>query len=355
MSTVQQISFTFSYSAKRLVVFQSRLAGDEGSQKSMHGSEKLKKLCETRWCSRAYSLRTFKGAFSVIVETLAHLKNHCDAKARGHKCSMLKCDFIITLIVVEYVLQYILPLCKKLQYIQTDLIRQSQEAAHLKTLIRGIRVDECIWEQLYTEDEQLAQMFDIQLSKPRSTARQTQRANMPAETPSEHWKRAMFFSSTDHVHWKRAMFFSSTDHVHWKRAMFFPSTDHVHWKRAMFFPSTDHVHWKRAMFFPSTDHVHWKRAMFFPSTDHVHWKRAMFFPSTDHVHWKRAIFFSSTDHVCTELEDRLSTDQDRFVALYLIPFRLQELTPNLEAAVFLPFNMDCSRKRKVARPTCGFA
>ena len=70
MSTVQQISFISSYSAKRLTVFQSMHAED-GSQKSMYGSEKIKKLCETRYCSRADSLRTFKPAFSVIVETLA--------------------------------------------------------------------------------------------------------------------------------------------------------------------------------------------------------------------------------------------------------------------------------------------
>ena len=89
---------------------------------------------------------------SVIVETLAH------PESNG----------------VEYDMQYTLPLCKKLQYIQTDLDRASQEAANLKTLIRCIKVDECIWEQLYTDAEQLARTFDIQLSKPRTTARQTQ-------------------------------------------------------------------------------------------------------------------------------------------------------------------------------------
>ena len=118
-------------------------------------------------------------------------------------------------------------------------------------MIQGIRVDECIWEQLYTEAEQLAQKFEIlvQLSKPRTTARQTQPANIPAETRSEHWKRATFFPSTDHV--------------------------------------------------------------------------------------------------CTELEDRLLTGQNRFVAQYLSASRLQELTPNLKSAVFLPFNMDISEDNRL--------
>ena len=121
------------------------LAEDEDSQNLMHECEKIKKLCETRWCNRAGALRTFKAAFSVIVDTLAHLESNRDAKARGHKCWIVNFYFIITLIAVEYVLQYTLPLCKELQYIQTDLVRASQETANLKTLIRGIRVDECIW------------------------------------------------------------------------------------------------------------------------------------------------------------------------------------------------------------------
>ena len=88
MSIGQQISFSFSYSAKRLMVFKSILAENEDSQNSMHGSEILKTLCETCWCSHADSLCTFKAAFSVIVETLALLEcnRYCDAKARGHKC-----------------------------------------------------------------------------------------------------------------------------------------------------------------------------------------------------------------------------------------------------------------------------
>ena len=78
-------------------------------------------------------------------------------------------------------------------------------------------------------------------------------------------------------------------------------------------------------------------------------QRANMPAETPSEHWKRAMFFPTTDHVCTELEDRLSTDQDRFVAQYLIPSRHQELKPNLEAAVFLPFNMDISEHNKLFR------
>ena len=70
MTTVQEVAFSFNYSAKRLLRYQETLTNDAESRAAMEHRTKLQSLCETRWAARADALNTFKCSYTTVVETL---------------------------------------------------------------------------------------------------------------------------------------------------------------------------------------------------------------------------------------------------------------------------------------------
>ncbi|XP_033731590.1 zinc finger MYM-type protein 1-like [Pecten maximus] len=197
--TVQQIGFSFNYSAKRLLAFQETLQNDAVAKEEMAKRTKLQNLCETRWASRADALYTFKSAFSTIVDSLEVLEHEGDSKARSYRCSILKFDFIISLVAVEFVIQSILPLNKLLQGKECDLVEASKEAIVLIAQLRAERMDDDVWDALYQKAIDLASPHDVRPSRPRIGGRQEHRPNQPAETVSEYWKRALYIPFMDHL------------------------------------------------------------------------------------------------------------------------------------------------------------
>lgn len=67
MSTVQEIAFSFSFSAKRQHQFQETLKEEPESQEKMGRRPNLRTLCETRRGARADALCTFKLSFDVLL------------------------------------------------------------------------------------------------------------------------------------------------------------------------------------------------------------------------------------------------------------------------------------------------
>ena len=117
------------FSAKRLLVFQEQLGDNPVAREEMGRRSKLKVLCETRWASRADCLSVFVDTFQVkqsetqdqsyykltlmlssintqvIVETLNQLSEEGDSKARALHASILKWDFIITLVALQHIFE----------------------------------------------------------------------------------------------------------------------------------------------------------------------------------------------------------------------------------------------------------
>ena len=192
MDTVQQIAFSLKYSAKRLRALQAELELDEGAQAGMRNRTKLQWLCETRWSSRANALYTLKSALTVVVTALEYLETDGDGKARSYLTSITKFDFIITLVTIEHVLQSVLPLSTFLQAKQCDLLEAAKEATSIISVLQWGRDNQEAWDTLYDSAVDLAAQFDIEASKPRNAGRQRHRENVPADTPSQYWKRPMY-------------------------------------------------------------------------------------------------------------------------------------------------------------------
>ena len=99
MDTVQQIAFSFNYSAKRLLALQAELELDDDEQAGVNRT-KLQLLCETRRSSHANALYIFKSTFTVGATVMEYLEEYGDGKAR-HCLSIKAFDLIIALVVID--------------------------------------------------------------------------------------------------------------------------------------------------------------------------------------------------------------------------------------------------------------
>lgn len=95
----------------RLNAFSKELSSDVENREQLERRSKLKTMCETRWSSRADALYTFKMQFvPVFVHALDTLQDHGDDKAGMYLAAILRFQFIITLVVTEYILSNTLAL-----------------------------------------------------------------------------------------------------------------------------------------------------------------------------------------------------------------------------------------------------
>ncbi|XP_033739147.1 52 kDa repressor of the inhibitor of the protein kinase-like [Pecten maximus] len=195
MDTIQQISFCFNESGKRTVFFRDELAENDEVKEDMGRRAKIQTLCDTRWASRCDALYTFLTAYPVVVSSLKKLERNGDSKARSFICCISKFDFLIALVVVEHILQIIHPLSIMLQAKTFDLIEAVQEAK----VVNNKRNDDVEWEELFDKATSLAAKVDEIPTIPRGAARQQHRANVPAATPKEYWKRALYYPFLDHI------------------------------------------------------------------------------------------------------------------------------------------------------------
>ncbi|CAG2239243.1 unnamed protein product [Mytilus edulis] len=199
MNTVQAIAFAFDYSAKRVLFFKESLEQNAVVREEMDRRQKLKTLCETRWASRSESLYTFLTAFKVIVDSLENLEQHGDSKARSYACSIKKFDFIITLVAAQSILQPLVPLSEMLQRKSVDLIEAVSESKVVIEQLNRKRNSIEAWDELFQKAVQVADTVEEVPAMPRAAGRQRHRVNVPAETPSQYWKRAMFLPFLDHL------------------------------------------------------------------------------------------------------------------------------------------------------------
>lgn len=198
MTKVQEIAFSFSYSAKRQFQFQEMLSETPDAREEMGKRRKLRTLCETRWSARADSLSTFKASFDVVVKALEFLHTIKDSKARCFLNIILSFEFIMALVACEWLLQFIVPLTTYLQTVDIDLLQAHQQATTVIEALAKERNDES-WEKLYQDAVSIAEKHDVAVNRPRIAGRQQHRGNVPSTSASEYYKRGLYFPFLDHL------------------------------------------------------------------------------------------------------------------------------------------------------------
>ncbi|CAG2214354.1 unnamed protein product [Mytilus edulis] len=160
MSTVQEIAFSFDYSAKRLLAFSEELSDNQNVKEQLDRRTKLRTLCETRWSSRADSLFTFLNAFPVVVSSLEALKDDRDDKAAQYVNAILKFDFMIALVVAEHLLSATVALTNYLQKTDINLLDAVQEARIVVQRLDNERTDPNVWTALFEKAVKVGGILD---------------------------------------------------------------------------------------------------------------------------------------------------------------------------------------------------
>ena len=192
MDTVQKVSFSFNYSAKKLDWYQACLEEPDPNSKEWVGRRsKLSNLCETRWAVRSDALFTFKASFPVVIEALSYLEED-DAECRAYGTSIYRFHFIIALVVCNHVLQILKQFSDYLQLPSLDLVQATVEAETIVKILRDGRGDDNVYQALYDEAVELAAGVDVLPSKPRREGRQMHQNNVEADSPFHYWKFALY-------------------------------------------------------------------------------------------------------------------------------------------------------------------
>jgi hypothetical protein len=128
-------------------------------------------LCETRWSARADAIFTLRSAFALVVHSLEELKEDNDKNAWNLLNAILKFDLILSVVVVEHIVQSTVQLSLSLQRVDTDLVQTSTEAEAVVVLLRQERADNTVWERLYDRATEIDAANEIAPSSPGRTGR----------------------------------------------------------------------------------------------------------------------------------------------------------------------------------------
>jgi len=112
--------------------------------------------------------------------------------------SILNFNFITTLVVVEYYLQFTKTLSVTLQSVDCDLLIALSESQDLVSMLKTKRQDS-FFPQLFKIAYDLASELDVDIRMPRVVGRQPYRANGPSESVEEHFRINLHNPFLDHL------------------------------------------------------------------------------------------------------------------------------------------------------------
>ena len=196
---IGEVAVFFNRSAKRVALFKQcveELAPD--GQRT-----RLVQMCETRWVERHDSVITSVQLYPCIlaaIEKCQLLDPSTGTKATMLGHSIQTSEFIVSMVVLESVLAITLTLSKSLQSPRIDLIQALGHIRGIQDQLRSKRDDADVsfghvWEQAKI----LADAAAVVLATPRQAARQSHRANIPANTPEEYFRRTIYVPFLDSI------------------------------------------------------------------------------------------------------------------------------------------------------------
>ena len=162
---------------------------------------RLKKFCPVRWSHKSESIHVLLENYDAILATLETLQEDSDSKTQSKATSfynsLTSFSFLVSLVLIEAPMQHLVPLTQSLQSTSTDLVKASSHASSTVTLLQKKRNEE--FDSLWEKTCKIAEDLDIEVSMPRIAKRQAQRANTPAATPKDYWRRNLYVPFLDHL------------------------------------------------------------------------------------------------------------------------------------------------------------
>lgn len=205
-STVKEVTNFINESSKRRNIFQEAIGE--------YGGRSLVRLCETRFVERHDALLVFSDSYSSILDALDAIACQSqDRRAVDMSRAFIRAitdpGFIVSLCCARKVMAVTIVLSRSLQKVNQDLFAAMESVEYIQKTLNKWRTfdgEDPEWQSSLNEDyavfnmaEKLARKADISLSIPRICSRQSQRTNVPADNPSQYFKRAVWLPYLDTI------------------------------------------------------------------------------------------------------------------------------------------------------------
>ena len=204
MAVVGRVYQFFSAHPKHQGAFEKAVSERQPSS----SSRKLKDMCRTRWLQRIDAADIFMRLYLSVVE---YLENICNdgarlwsqdslTDARGLLLAITTTDFVSALVITNSCLKYLKTLTASLQAEAKDIVTAVSEIDTVTATVQDVRdnIDTHHAQWFLTITEMLSEV-GIEPSVPRRCGRQTQWSNVPADTPSEYFRRTISIPVLDHL------------------------------------------------------------------------------------------------------------------------------------------------------------
>jgi hypothetical protein len=202
MDDIRSVSNFFNDSPKRTLILKAKINEVIPTAKR----QKLLNVCRTRWIARIDGLRIFRNCYAAILAALEVINNDRSnepdvrLRAGGMRKAVKKFEFIVCLVLVERCLKCTKPLTLQLQSASLDAGKAREKVSLLYLTIDELRADiDQTHDTFYQMAVDLAKEVKIDPNKKRTTGRQVHRENVPADTTSDYYKRAVTIPFLDQL------------------------------------------------------------------------------------------------------------------------------------------------------------
>ena len=204
IGVLNRVSIFFSAHPKR----QKKLEDAIENTQPESSVSKLKDLCRTRWIERIDALDRFQKLHSSVVACMETISAEGTRKwtsdsvtdASTLLLAITTTEFISALVITTTCLQYLLGLTRTLQAEAKDLVQAVSEINDVKATLQDVRnnIDK-FHDEWFATVEKMCDSVHVVPSLPRLCGRQRHRANVPAQTPSDYFRRTISIPVIDHL------------------------------------------------------------------------------------------------------------------------------------------------------------
>ena len=208
LDTVKHLGIFFHYSPKRSRRLEAAV-NEINQQRDDVGrvsKVKFKIFCETRWVEKHNTIQDLSVIYEpllVCLEAIGSLEPGWDSKSVTEAYGLLKritdSQFIACLQTILHFFGYTKGLKTKLQGSALDVVEGYGMVELLKTVLSNSRRDEAEYDRVFARMVNMIELTgsSVVLEIPRRCGRQTQRNNVPAETPKVYYRLAVYLPFLD--------------------------------------------------------------------------------------------------------------------------------------------------------------
>lgn len=157
----------------------------------------LKRLNLTRWVSKLDSVDDFTELIEPIDQALNEIGENDSSSNVTSLIKAMDFEFILSVLIIKSVYTETLPLSRKLQSREIDLLQAMNLTITLQDAIRNLRSNENNFEAIFDKAVNLAETMNIEVTKKRATRRQTQRSNPDTNTIKDYFRISIYNSFLD--------------------------------------------------------------------------------------------------------------------------------------------------------------